>query len=99
MATCAALWPALSLADATVPTKDIPGSKDSPALKRYDGSFIVSYTKFSYTDFKVSLANLEPTDQHDVMTNQPVLPKQEKELEGVLTRLVYLIPADRSPSR
>ena len=89
--------PALAAADASVPTKDIPGAKDSPALKRYDGSYIVSYAKLAYTDFKVPLSKLELTDQRDVMNNRLYAPKQQQELEGALTRLVYVIPADRSP--
>lgn len=34
-------------ADATVPTRDIPGSKDPAWLKRYEGSFIVSHEQRS----------------------------------------------------
>ena len=59
-------WAALSLvvmvgfavADATVPTADIEGAADSSLVKRYEDSFIVSYEKFSYTDFVVPLSPL-----------------------------------------
>ncbi|RDJ20458.1 flagellar motor protein MotB [Bosea caraganae] len=84
-------------ADATIPTKDIPGAKDSPLLKRYDGSFIVSYERVAFTDFKVPLSALEPVDKRDSSNNILHLPKQEKEVEGSRTRLVYLLPAERSP--
>ena len=88
---------AAALADATIPTKDIAGAKDHPSIKRYEGSFIVSYQRESFTDFKVPLSSLEPTELRDAMNNQLHLPKKEQELEGAKTRLAYLIPAERSP--
>lgn len=97
LALALGLLPGPAAADATVPTKDIAGAKDNPALKRYDGSLIVSYAKFAFTDFKVPLSKLELTDQRDVMNNRLYAPKQQQELEGSLTRIVYVIPADRSP--
>jgi OOP family OmpA-OmpF porin len=88
---------AFALADATIPTKDSPGSRDNPILKRYDGSFIVSYERVAFTDFKVPLSALEPVDKRDSSNNVLHLPKQEKEIEGARTRLVYLLPDERSP--
>jgi OOP family OmpA-OmpF porin len=85
------------LAEATIPTKDIPGAKDNPLIKRYEGSFIVSYERESFTDFKVPLSPLELTDRRDGTNNKLYLPKKEMELEGAKTRLAYLIPAERSP--
>jgi OmpA-OmpF porin, OOP family len=86
-----------ALADASIPTKDIAGAKDDPSIKRYEGSFIVSYQREAFTDFKVPLSPLEPTDRRDGMNNRLHLPKKEAELEGAKTRLAYLIPAERSP--
>lgn len=86
-----------AFANATIPNKDIAGAQDSPLLKRYDGSFIVSYERLSFTDFKVPLSMLEPTDRRDRKNNQLHLPKKEVELEGARTRIAYLLPADRSP--
>ena len=86
-----------ALANATIPTKDIAGAKDNPSIKRYEGSFIVSYQRETFTDFKVPLSSLEPTDRRDGMNNRLHLPKKEMELEGAKTRLAYLIPAERSP--
>ena len=85
------------LANATIPAKDIAGAKDDPSIKRYDGSFIVSYERQSFTDFKVPLSPLEPTDRRDDKNNKLYLPKKEVELEGAKTRLAYVIPAERSP--
>jgi len=84
-------------ANATVPTKDIQGARDNPLLKRYEGSFIVSYEQVAFTDFKVPLSPLEPTDRKDRMNNKLYLPKKEAELEGPHTRLAYVLPAGRSP--
>lgn len=84
-------------ADASNPTKDIPGAADSKLLKRYEGSFIVSYEKLAFTDFKVPLSPLERTEKSDSMNNIVFAPKQVKELEGSRTRLVYVLPPDRSP--
>jgi OOP family OmpA-OmpF porin len=89
--------PVQAFADATIPTKDIAGAKDSPLIKRYDGSFIVSYERLAFTDFKVPLSPLEATDGRDRMNNQLFLPKKEVEVEGARTRIAYLLPADRSP--
>ena len=84
-----------ALADATIPTKDIAGAKDNPLIKRYEGSFLVSYERESFTDFKVPLSSLELTDRLDGMNNKLYLPKKEMELEGAKTRLAYLIPTER----
>lgn len=84
-------------ADAPIPTKDIPGAKDSPTLKRYEGSYIISSAGFAYSDFKAPLSKLEETDRRDVNNNTLFAPKQQQELEGRLTRLAYWIPDGRSP--
>ena len=89
--------PVQAFAEATIPTKDIAGAKDNPLIKRYDGSFIVSYERLAFTDFKVPLSQLEPTNGRDRMNNQLFLPKKEVEVEGARTRIAYLLPADRSP--
>lgn len=84
-------------ADATIPTKDIPGARDNALLKRYDGSFIVSYERQAFTDFKVPLSKLERTDGTDRMNNRVYRPKKELEVEGARTRVAYILPANRSP--
>ncbi|MBN8973436.1 MAG: DUF4892 domain-containing protein [Rhizobiales bacterium] len=93
------LGAAAAHADATIPTKDIAGAKDNALLKRYDGSFIVSYERLAFTDFKLPLSTLEKSgdDQRDRMNNQVYRPKQELEVEGARTRIAYLLPAERSP--
>jgi OOP family OmpA-OmpF porin len=88
----------LAFADATIPKADKPGSKDHPVLKRYDGSFIVAYEHQSFTDFVLPLSRLERVPgRKDTHNNNYYEPKEKKPLEGAYTRLVYLIPQDRSP--
>lgn len=87
-------------ADATVPTADIDGASDNALAKRYEGSFIVFDQKLDYTDFAVPLSPLKPhpdPDKRDKNNNVVFQPEKSVELEGTLTRLVYVLPADRSP--
>lgn len=89
-----------ALADATVPTQDIPGAADNALAKRYEGSFIVSYEKLSYTDFRVPLSPLkrsEDDDERDRNNNRVYRPERSVEIEGALTRIVYVLPEGRSP--
>lgn len=87
-------------ADATEPVADIDGAKDNALAKRYEGSFIVSYEKFSYTDFRVPLSPLKPSadpDARDKSNNRIYVPEKLVEVEGALTRLAYVLPPERSP--
>src|SRR3990172_1077730 len=86
------------LADATIPTADKKGGKDNPLLKRYEGSFIVAYEYKSFDEFMLPLSRLEPLEgKRDSHNNRYYEPKEKKVLEGARIRLVYLLPADRSP--
>lgn len=89
-----------AVADATVPTKDIAGAKDNPLLKRYEGSFIVSYERQSFTDFSIPLTKIEKNaeDERDSAHNNYIFrPRRKIDLEGAKTRLVYVEPENRSP--
>lgn len=89
-----------SFADATIPTADIAGAADNPLVKRYEGSFIVSQEKRSYTDFSLPLSPLEPSadpDRRDRNNNRVFQPAKKLDLEGALSRTVYVLPAERSP--
>lgn len=95
-----ALSAASALADATEPKADIDGAKDSALVRRYEGSFIVSYEKFSYTEFRVPLSPLKQSvdpEARDKSNNRVYAPDKLVELEGALTRLAYLLPPERSP--
>ena len=41
---------------ASIPTADVKGSKDSPVMKRYDGSFIVAYDRKDLDEFTLPLS-------------------------------------------
>lgn len=90
----------IALADATIPTADIEGASDNALAKRYEGSFIVSYSKSAYTDFSIPLSPLEPSgdpDARDKNNNRVYAPQKLIEAEGALTRIAYVLPAERSP--
>lgn len=87
----------LAAADATIPTKDIAGAADNRLLPRYEGSFIVGHERQQFTDFNLPLSTLEKTDKVDASNNVVFAPKRSLDLEGALTRLVYLLPENRSP--
>jgi OmpA-OmpF porin, OOP family len=88
-----------AFADATIPTADIEGAADNAIAQRYEGSFIVSYEAFAYTDFTVPLSPLlrNPAGERDRSNNIIYRPERKVDLEGALTRLVYLLPENRSP--
>lgn len=90
----------IGLTDATIPTEDRAGSKDHPLLKRYEGSFIVYSETKSYDRFSFPLSKLELVEdktRRDNHNNLVFEPQEKKALEGVYTRLVYLLPENRSP--
>src|SRR5918996_3214801 len=82
-----------------VPTADRNGAKDNPLLNRYEGSLIVAYEHKSFDEFDLPLSKLEQltAGERDTHNNRAYEPRQKKSLEGERTRLVYLIPPDRSP--
>ena len=87
-----------AFADAVLPIADKEGSQDHPALKRYEGSFIVSAEQRSFDEFQLPLAKLAPVPgRKDNHNNHYSEPGEKKTLEGPLTRLVYLLPEKRTP--
>lgn len=94
------LGTSFAYADATVPTADIDGASDNALAKRYEGSFIVHQDKKDYTDFTAPLSELKKDadpDKRDKNNNTIYAPEKKVEMEGRLTRLVYVLPEDRSP--
>jgi outer membrane protein OmpA-like peptidoglycan-associated protein len=86
------------LANAVIPAADVKGSKDSPLLGRYKGSFIVSFDQKDYNEFTFPLSVLERVEgKRDNHNNHFFAPKQKKDLEGAFLRLVYLLPENVSP--
>jgi OmpA-OmpF porin, OOP family len=85
-------------AEAAIPKSDKPGSKDSPLLQRYHGSFIVAYEYKAFDEFVLPLSKIEQIPgRKDRLTNYVYEPKKKLAVEGPYTRLVYLIPEGRSP--
>lgn len=83
---------------ASIPKADRKGSKDSPLLKRYEGSFIVAYEHKSFGELALPLSKLEQVPGKTTGNNNRLYePKNKKALEGAFTRIAYLLPADRTP--
>ena len=92
------LMPHIAAADATEPTKDEPGSRDLPVLKRYEGSFIVNYERKAFDVIRFPLSPLfKVPGKTDAKNNNFIEGKKSKVVEGRYTRLIYLAPAERSP--
>ena len=84
--------------NASIPSKDIKGAKDLPYLGRYEGSKIISYQHKRYDRFILPLGMLKAVEgKRDGHNNIFFSPDKSKKLEGEHTRLVYLLPAERSP--
>lgn len=92
------LFASTAWADATEPTRDIDGAKDPAWLKRYEGSFIVSFEQRGFDAMKFPASPLvQVPDQSDAYNNYVYRAKTQREVEGEYTRLIYIAPADRSP--
>lgn len=80
-----------------LPTSDAAGSVDSPVLKRYEGSIILSYDKKRFDEKSLPLSRLEPVPgKRDNHSNAVAEPKKKKTVEGETIHLVYVMPAERS---
>ncbi|MGH8173484.1 MAG: DUF4892 domain-containing protein, partial [Rhodanobacteraceae bacterium] len=94
-----AVLPALAFANAKIPTQDLKGAADPAGLGRYEGAFIVDYQKGAYDEITLPQSVLEEVkpEQRDATNNLVFAPKQKVDLEGKLTRTVYLLPEGRTP--
>ena len=94
----AVLVPDQAIAQTPAPTQDIAGARDNPLLRRYDGSFIVDYAQRAFEEFELPTAELKPVPgKKDARNNDVFAPTSAEALEGRLTRIVYVAPANRSP--
>jgi len=82
-----------------IPSVDRNGAIDHPLIKRIEGSYIVSNERQSLMEYTLPLSRLEPVEpaRRDNHNNVAFEPKRSKSIEGAYTRLVYLLPAGRSP--
>jgi len=74
---------AVGLAALAAHAADIPGAKDPPYLKRYEGSEIVSFQSLTYESYNVALP--DPAKPTGPWIWQPV--------EGQVTRAFYKVPS------
>jgi OOP family OmpA-OmpF porin len=70
--------------------QEVPGAKDYPLIKRYEGSHLIGYDSREFDAFKLLLGKLKPAN-----TGQAAYDAVQ-EVEGRHTRLLYLAPPQRS---
>lgn len=69
---------------------EVPGARDFPLVKRYEGSRLVGYDARAFDAFKLLLGKLKIDDNGQVALGPA------KPIEGRHTRLLYLAPPGRS---
>lgn len=80
----------ISILATSVAASDLPGSKDPPGMKRYEGSEIIGYRAPKFDEFVLPLG--PPTNMAP-----PAFQKSMK-VDGQVSRYTYLAPAGRSPA-
>jgi OOP family OmpA-OmpF porin len=70
--------------------QDLPGSKDPPEMKRYEGSELIGYRAPKFDEYLLPLG--APTNE-----NPPAYEKS-KPVEGQVSYYTYLAPAGRTPA-
>lgn len=70
--------------------QEVPGAKDFPLIKRYEGSRLIGYDSRPFDTAKLIVGKLTLGDN-----GQPAL-DSVRQLEGRHTRLLYLAPQTRS---
>jgi len=97
---CASLYADGLLADAAVPTSDLDGARDPAFLNRYEGAFIVSFDDKAFDEFLLPLGPLQrdaDPKRRDAHNNNWFAPVEALNLEGQVTRAVYVLPENRTP--
>lgn len=90
---------AAAFADATVPAADKAGTADPAGLGRYEGAFIVEQQAKAFDEIVLPTAALTvhpDSDKRDGMNNRLMQTASQLNLEGKLTRTVYVLPPGRS---
>jgi hypothetical protein len=67
---------------------DLPGSKDPPGMKRYQGSEIIGYRAPEFDEFLLPLGPREL---------KPAAYQKSLKAQGLVSRYIYLAPACRTP--
>lgn len=79
---------------------DVKGSKDHPMVSRYTGSVIIGYDFRKFDEFVVPLGVLRRSGDRPAAgggTHATFEPARSQRVEGRVTRVLYVAPADRSP--
>jgi outer membrane protein OmpA-like peptidoglycan-associated protein len=84
----AVMLPVMYLLCGAALAADVPGSKDSPLLKRYEGSQIIGYDYRGFDQFHLITGPLKSYD---------LPPDPSTKTMGKHTRILYVAPPERSP--
>jgi OmpA-OmpF porin, OOP family len=84
----------LPIATAMAQLSDVHGSKDHPAIKRYEGAIIIGYDYRKFGDGEVLLG---PVKRGGPGKRTTLTPTKLQRVEGQVTRILYVVPAGRSP--
>lgn len=80
---------------------DVRGSKDHPMVSRYAGSVIIGYDFRKFDEFVIPLGELKRTPRGRPAagggTEATFEPTKSQRVEGRITRILYVGPAERSP--
>lgn len=86
-------------------SRDVEGSEDHPLITRYDDSYIIGYEVQTFGEYFLALSNVlsEPMAEDEVLEETAVAwgsskryPEEFKRLEGKVTKITYLAPAERT---
>ncbi len=94
------IWPGVIIAfsasvlfitpNAFAQLKDVAGSKDHAAIKRYEGSAIIGYDFKKFDEYVVLLGPFKQVSPN-------ISPTKTQKAEGQVTRILYVAPEGRSP--
>jgi outer membrane protein OmpA-like peptidoglycan-associated protein len=106
----ASVYPLLALsvvlvaAGALAQMKDVPGSKDHPMIKRFEGSVIIGYEFKKFNDLVILLGPVKGEyspflkGEYEMERDKsPLAPTKSQTVEGQSTRILYVAPPERSP--
>ena len=73
---------------------DMTGSQDHPMISRYAGSIILAHDAREFDEFVLPLGPIERLDAPGAIQVEPT---RSQRVEGKVTRILYVAPANRSP--
>ena len=94
-AAIAVILVAFSTSVALAQVSDVKGSKDHPMVSRYAGSIVIGYDFRKFDEFVIPLGPLKRVE----VGKTTFEPSKSQRVEGRATRILYVGPQDRSPSK